>query len=66
MIDIKTYITESGFFTNTGANKYIDIIKNFGDIIASQDVKKELSNAAWLSDMSKTNIYKNFTIYLTI
>lgn len=58
MIDITIYITEGGFFKNTGTDKYIDIIKNFGNIIASQDVKKELGNAAWLSDMPKTNIYK--------
>ena len=58
MIDITTYITEGGFFTNTGANKYIDIIKNFGDIISTEAVRKEVSKSEFLSDIPKTNIYK--------
>ena len=58
MIDIVTYINEGGFFTNTGANKYVDIIKNFGNIISTEDVQKELSKAIWLSNMPKTDIYK--------
>ena len=58
MIDITTYINEGGFFTNTGANKYIDIIKNFGDIISTESVKRELNKSEFLSDIPKTNIYK--------
>lgn len=55
MKDITTYINESGFFTNIGVNKYIDIIKNFGNIIATEVVQKELRKAAYIS---KTNIYR--------
>ena len=58
MIDITTYINEGGFFANTGANKYIDIIKNFGNIISTAAVQRELDKAEFLSNISKTNIYK--------
>lgn len=58
MIDITTYITEGGFFTNTGANKYIDIIKNFGKILAQGVTRKELAKARWLSKMPNTDVYK--------
>ena len=56
MIDITTYINEGGFFANTGANKYIDIIKNFGDIISTVDAQRELRRAEWVSDIPETNI----------
>lgn len=59
MIDIKTYITEGGFFANTGANKYTDTIKNFGKIIASGIAQKELKTARWVSNMPETDVYKN-------
>ena len=58
MIDIKTYITEGGFFANTGANKYVDTIKNFGKIVASGIAQKELKTARWVSNMSETDVYK--------
>ena len=58
MIDIVTYINEGGFFANTGVNKYIDTIKNFGNIISTEAVKKELKTASFLSSTQKTNIYK--------
>ena len=58
MIDITTYINEGGFFTNTGANKYIDIIKNFGNIISTKAVQKELSKASFVSKMPETKVYK--------
>lgn len=58
MIDITTYITEGGFFANTGANKYIDIIKNFGDIIATEVVKRELIKTRQVSNMPETKVYK--------
>ena len=58
MIDIKTYITEGGFFANTGANKYLDTIKNFGNIIASGIAQKELKTARWVSNMPETDVYK--------
>ena len=45
MIDIVTYITEGGFFANTGANKYVDIIKNFGKILADEATQEELNTA---------------------
>ena len=58
MIDITTYIAEGGFFANTGANKYIDIIKNFGDIISTTAVQRELTKARWASNMPETKVYK--------
>ena len=58
MIDIKTYITEGGFFANIGANKYIDTIKNFGDIIATGVSQKEFNKSGWISKMPKTKVYK--------
>ena len=58
MIDIVTYINEGGFFTNTGANKYIDMIKNFGNIISTKAVQKELSKASFVSKMPETKVYK--------
>ena len=58
MIDITTYINEGGFFTNTGVNKYIDTIKNFGKIVTSGAAQKELTKARWASNMPETKIYK--------
>ena len=58
MIDIVTYITEGGFFTNTGANKYIDTIKNFGDIIATGVMQEEFIKARYTSNMPETKTYK--------
>ena len=58
MIDITTYINESGFFANTGVNKYIDIIKNFGNIISTEAVQKEISKATFVSKMPETKVYK--------
>ena len=58
MIDITTYINEGGFFTNTGVNKYIDIIKNFGKIVTSGAAQKELTKARWASNMPETKVYK--------
>lgn len=58
MIDIVTYITEGGFFTNTSANKYIDIIKNFGNIISTEDAQRELNTAKWSINMQNTNVFK--------
>ena len=58
MIDITTYITEGGFFKNTGANKYIDIIKNFGKILADEAVQEELNTAKWSTNMPNTNVFK--------
>ena len=58
MIDITTYITEGGFFKNTGANKYLDIIKNFGNIIATKDAQEELNTAKWSANMPNTNVFK--------
>ena len=59
MIDIATYINEGGFFKNTGANKYIDIIKNFGKIVTSGAAQKELTKARWVSNMPETKVYRN-------
>ena len=59
MIDITTYINEGGFFANTGVNKYIDTIKNFGKIVTYGDAKKELTKARWASNMPETKVYKN-------
>ena len=58
MIDITTYITEGGFFKNTGANKYIDIIKNFGKILADEATQEELNMAKWSTNMQNTNVFK--------
>ena len=58
MKEIVTYIRE-GFYSNIGANKYIDTIKNFGNIIASGITQKELKTARWISNMPSTSVYKN-------
>ena len=58
MIDIVTYITEGGFFANTGANKYVDIIKNFGKILADEATQEELNTAKWPTNMPNTNVFK--------
>ena len=58
MKEIVTYIRE-GFYSNIGANKYIDTIKNFGNIIASGITQKELKTARWVSNMPSTSVYKN-------
>ena len=57
MKEIVTYIRE-GFYSNIGVNKYVDTIKNFGDIISTEAVRKEVSKSEFLSDIPKTNIYK--------
>ena len=57
MKEIVTYIRE-GFYSNIGANKYIDTIKNFGNIIASGIAQKELKTARWISNMPETDVYK--------
>ena len=58
MIDITTYITEGGFFTNTGANKHLDTIKNFGNIIATGITQNEFNKAKYRSNMPETKVYK--------
>lgn len=58
MIDITTYINEGGFFANTGINNYIDTIKNFGKIVTSGAIQKELTKARWASNMPETKVYK--------
>ena len=58
MIDIVTYITEGGFFANTGANKHLNTIKNFGDIISTEAVQEELNTAKWAINMPNTNVFK--------
>lgn len=58
MIDITTYINEGGFFANTGANKYIDTIKNFGKILADEATQEELNTAKWPTNMPNTNVFK--------
>lgn len=58
MIDITTYINEGGFFANTSADKHIDIIKNFGKILADEAVQEELNTAKWAINMPNTNVFK--------
>ena len=58
MIDIVTYINEGGFFANTGANKYRNIIKNFGKILADEATQEELNMAKWSTNMQNTNVFK--------
>ena len=58
MIDIVTYITEGGFFANTGANKHVDIIKNFGKILADEATQEELNTTKWSINMPNTNVFK--------
>ena len=58
MKEIVTYIRE-GFYSNIGANKYIDTIKNFGKILADKASHEELKATKWTSDMPRTKVYKN-------
>ena len=58
MIDIVTYITEGGFFANSGANKHVDTIKNFGKILADEATQEELNTAKWSINMPNTNVFK--------
>ena len=57
MKEIVTYIRE-GFYSNIGANKYIDTIKNFGKILADEATQEELNTARWSTNMPNTNVFK--------